>query len=70
MKNAPRGYDTDHPQAEYLKNKNWYLEYFVADEQVADTDSFIGYAAQLFRFMKPFNDYLNIALKDFIMPSR
>ena len=70
LKNVPRGYDADHLQAEYLKNKSWYLEYFVTDEQVADTDAFIEFAAQIFRFMKPFNDYLNTALKDFTMPSR
>ena len=70
LKNVPKGYDANHPQAGYLKNKSWYLEYFVTDEQVADTDSFIGFAAQLFRFMKPFNDYLNTALKGFAMPSR
>ena len=70
LKNVPKGYDADHPQAEYLKNKSWYLEYFVTDEQVVKTDDFIGFAAQLFQFMKPFNDYLNAALKDFTMPSR
>jgi len=70
LKNVPRGYDAGHPQAEYLKNKSWYLEYLVTDGQAADTDSFLRYAAQLFRFMKPFNDYLNTALKGFTMPSR
>ena len=70
LKNVPRGYDAYHPQAEYLKNKSWYLEYLVTDGQVVDTDSFLRYAAQLFRYMKPFNDYLNTALKGFTMPSR
>jgi len=70
LKNVPKKYDSNHPQAEYLKHKSWYLEYFVADEQAVDTESFIGYAAQLFRYMKPFNDYLNTALEGFTMPSR
>ena len=70
LKNVPKGYDVSHPQAEYLKNKSWYLEYFVPDILVADTDSFIEQATEIFRFMKPFNDYLNVALKDFVMPSR
>ena len=70
LKNVPRGYSADHPQAEYLKNKSWYLEYFIADEKVMDTSGLISYAAQLFQCMKPFNDYLNAALKGFTMPSR
>jgi len=48
LKKVPGGYNAYHPQAEYLKNKSWYLEYFVSDEQVASTDNFIGFAAQLF----------------------
>ena len=66
---VPRGYDAAHPQAEYLKNKSWYLEYPVSDEQALDA-GFIKQAAQVFRQMKPFNDYLNEALKDFKMPPR
>ena len=67
LKNVPKGYDAAHPQAEYLKNKSWYLEYFVPDELIADTDSFLKRATQIFQLMKPFNDYLNTALKDFNM---
>ena len=70
LKKVPQGYNADHPQSEYLKNKSWYLEYFLADELVTGTSGFIDYAAQLFQYMKPFNDYLNAALKDFIMPAR
>ena len=70
LKKVPQGYNADHPQAEYLKNKSWYLVYSIADELVMDTSGFIDYAAQLFQYMKPFNDYLNTALKNFIMPAR
>ena len=70
LKKVPQGYNADHPQAEYLKNKSWYIEYSLADELVMDTSGFIDYAAQLFQYMKPFNDYLNAALKGFIMPAR
>jgi len=65
-----KGYDPAHPQAGYLKNKSWYLEYPVSDEQLMDADGFVKRAAQLFRYMKPFNDFLNSALRDFVMPSR
>lgn len=70
LKNVPRGYDADHPQAEYLKNKSWYLEYFFEDEKLKDLDSFVAFAADIFRRMKPFHDYLNRALEGFVMPSR
>lgn len=69
LKNVPRGYDKEHPQAEYLKNKSWYLEYFISDEDII-ADNFIEKAAEIFLVMKPFNDFLNEALKDFEMPKR
>ena len=70
LKNVPLGYDKDHPQAEYLKNKSWFLEYPVSGEMLVDADSFAAAAAHIFQLMKPFNDYLNKALADFKMPVR
>ena len=69
LKNVPRGYDPTHPQAEYLKNKSWYLEYPVSDKQLTDIN-FIDFATDIFLKMKPFNLFLNRALKDFQMPAR
>ncbi len=69
LKNVPRGYDKDHPQGEYLKNKSWYLEYFMSDEQVLSED-FVSSASEIFLKMKPFNDFLNRALIGFEMPKR
>ena len=69
LKKVPAGYDKDHPQAEYLKYKSWYLEYPVSDEEVAD-EGFARRAAEVFEVMKPFNDYLNQALDGFQMPAR
>ena len=70
LKNVPRGYDAAHPQAEYLKNKSWYLEYPVPDAMLLDAGIFVESAAGVFARMKPFNDYLNTALRGFEMPSR
>lgn len=70
LKNVPAGYDKEHPQAEYLKFKSWYLEYPLKDEALQDAESFLTKAAGLFRIMKPFNDYLNRALAGFQMPAR
>lgn len=70
LKNVPAGYGKDHPQAEYLRHKSWYLEYPVSDAELEDADSFLARAADLFLLMKPFNDYLNRALAGFQMPER
>ena len=70
LKNIPAGYEKDHPQAEYLKYKNWYLEHPVQDNELSDGDRFLSKAADVFRRMKPFNDYLNKALMGFKMPER
>lgn len=70
LKNVPAGYNREHPQAEYLKYKSWYLEYPMKDEELSDGELFMERAAEIFRVMKPFNDYLNRALTDFQMPVR
>ena len=70
LKKVPAGYDKEHPQAEYLKFKSWYLEYPLKDEEVKDSETFSARAAEIFRIMKPFNDYLNRALAKFQMPAR
>jgi len=70
LKNVPKGYDPAHPQIKYIKHKSWYLEYPVSDTQISDSSEFIRHAARIFRCMKPFNDYLNSALRGFAMPPR
>ncbi|MCI8884801.1 MAG: DUF2461 domain-containing protein [Dorea sp.] len=70
LKNVPAGYDKGHPQAEYLKLKSWYLEYPIKEEELNDAEAFLQKAAEIFRIMKPFNDYLNKALAGFQMPAR
>lgn len=70
LKNVPSGYEKEHPQAEYLKFKSWYLEYPLKDEELGDADAFLAKAVECFRIMKPFNDYLNKALEGFQMPTR
>ena len=70
LKNVPAGYEKEHPQAEYLKFKSWYLEYPIRDEELNDAEAFPARAAEIFRIMKPFNDYLNNALAGFQMPAR
>lgn len=70
LKNVPRGYDKEHPLAEYLKHKSWFLESFIADSTLLDTEAFLGKLVDECKIMMPFNEYLNIALKDFKLPTR
>ena len=70
LKKVPAGYEKEHPQAEFLKYKSWYLEYPIKDEELKDAETFVAKAAKIFRIMKPFNDFLNRALAGFTMPSR
>ena len=68
LKNVPKGFDPNHGQAEYLKNKSWYLEHSITDAFLT-SDDFTKEAARIFSRMKPFNDFLNEGLKNFKMPS-
>ncbi len=70
LKKVPAGYDKDHPQAEFLKYKSWYLEYPVTDAEFRDGVAFLDHAVNIYQIMKPFNDYLNRALQNFRMPER
>ncbi len=70
LKRVPAGYEKEHPQAEYLKFKSWYLEYPLKDEDLSNEEIFPVKAAEIFHIMKPFNDYLNKALVGFEMPTR
>ena len=70
LKNVPAGYDKEHPQAEYLKYKSWYLEYHVEDQSLLDIETFFPQMVKVYEAMKPFNDYLNRALTGFEMPRR
>ena len=49
LKNVPAGYDKEHPQAQYLKYKSWYLEYPIKDAELMDAEAFLAKAAGLFR---------------------
>lgn len=69
LKNVPRGYDPKSPYAEWLKYKCIYLEYQIEDEEIIKPN-FVVKATKIFLAMKPFNDFINEALKDFKMPER
>ena len=70
LKNVPGEYDSGHKLAEFLKHKSWYLEYAISDREFLDHDTFLQTSVTMFKYMKPFNDFLNAALIDFTMPAR
>jgi uncharacterized protein (TIGR02453 family) len=70
LKNVPKEYDKEHKLAEHLKYKSWFIEYKVEDSVFLDNNNFIKTSMKVFKYIKPFNDFLNKALKDFKMPER
>lgn len=67
LKNVPRDYPRDTACGEYLKHKSWYVTYPLSDEEVC-ADDLGERAAALFGLMRPFNSFLNEALRDFRFP--
>lgn len=70
LKRVPKGFDPDHPMADYLKMKSWYLEYPIDDMEFEDEAVFVKKAAEIYTAMIPFHAFLNEALKDFTFPKR
>lgn len=70
LKKVPNGYDADSAISEYLKHKSWFIECHIEDKDLVDDDVFVHKAVELCAAMKPFNDFLNVALTDFKMPAR
>jgi uncharacterized protein (TIGR02453 family) len=58
LKKMPKGYPADHPQIELLKYKSYLIMNEVPDKMVL-SDDYFDYVIEVFRAMKPFNDYLN-----------
>jgi len=58
LKKMPKGYPADHPQIELLKYKSYLIMNEVPDKMVL-RDDYFDYVIEVFRAMKPFNDYLN-----------
>lgn len=70
LKRVPAGFPEDHPLAEYLKFKCWYIEHRFDDAKLDDETAFLDFAAEVHTAVKPFNDFLNTALEGFTMPAR
>lgn len=70
LKNIPRGYDSDHSQAQYLKHKSWYIDYPLTDEIINTPSLFLEEVTNRFLQMQPFKNFLNQALEHFQMPEK
>ncbi len=57
---VPRGYDKNHPYAEWLKLKSWTVTHQLKDNDLSKKD-LAKQVANGFRTMKPFNDWLRLA---------
>lgn len=58
---APKGYSPDHPNIEFLKLKSYVVLHKLSDEDVRAKD-FIQNLTEKCRAMKPFLDFLNVAV--------
>jgi uncharacterized protein (TIGR02453 family) len=58
LKKAPKGYPSDHPDAELLKFKSYLVVNNVTDK-IAMSSGYFEHVINVFRAMKPFNDFLN-----------
>lgn len=62
LKNVPKGFDKDHPQAEWLKLKSYIVVHPLSDKEVAD-QNFIKKITVLARTIMPLNLFLKEALQ-------
>tara|TARA_B100001250_G_C19473876_1_gene645719 strand:+ start:282 stop:593 length:312 start_codon:yes stop_codon:yes gene_type:complete len=61
LKTAPKGYPKDHPNIEFLKLKSYTVMTEMNDQKVSQ-DSVVEEVVKVFQVMKPFNDYLAVAV--------
>lgn len=60
LKTAPKGFPKDHPELELLQFKS-YLATNQCDDKLVTSDDFLKHATNVFKAMKPFDDFLNRA---------
>ena len=61
LKTAPKGYPKDHPDLDLLRFKSYVVWHKLKDEDVTH-ERFPGEMVAMYKVMKPFNDYLNVAV--------
>lgn len=66
LKRVPAGFDKNSPAAEYLKLNHFYTYVSFTDAEIC-SPRFVEEALKAFRCMKPLNDFLNRAIRDYRM---
>ena len=61
LKTKPRYYSEDHPHIELLRHKSFLAVHKVSQEDCV-SETFLEHCAQVFKALKPFNDFLNRSL--------
>lgn len=61
LKTAPKGFEKDHPQLEFLKNKHFVVSHKLSDKQLLDKN-FPDQVALGFKAMQPLLEYLREAV--------
>ncbi len=61
LKNAPKGYEKDHPMLEWLKLKSFVVSHYFTDEEVKDK-KFLKTVINTYKTAKPLNDFLKEAI--------
>jgi len=67
LKNVPRDFPPETEHGEALKHKSWYVMKTLTDREVLSA-GLSDRILELYAAMKPFNDFLNEALRDFKLP--
>ena len=63
LQRVPNGFEKDHPAAEYLKLKHFYVFADVNDKEIC-SNKFIDQAVKIMKISKPLKDWLNHAIED------
>lgn len=63
LKTMPKGFDRNSPHGEYIKMKEYLVSMPVADNYFSG-DDWVERTAEDFRYIKPFNDFLNYVFEE------
>jgi uncharacterized protein (TIGR02453 family) len=63
LKTAPKGYAKDHPHIELLRNRSFVVSHSFTDAEVLHKN-FVSHTSKVCRAMKPFIDFLRMALDE------
>jgi uncharacterized protein (TIGR02453 family) len=63
LKTTPKGYAPDHADIDLLKHKDFIASHLMNDAMVSKAD-FLSYSLQVWKAMKPLNDFMNAALEN------